>query len=151
MTTAASHDLEVFDKFPEVLIDHDNVAFYRGLLAHQVVLNRCGECGHWHSEPLRPTCPACWSWDIRHQAVSGRGVIHSYTRLHQGPPIDGLKYDPPVTLALVDLEEQPHLRVVGGIVNQVDPAALIGSRVEVVWSTGSVAPRIMFRLIEERS
>ena len=67
-------------------------------------------------------------------AASGRGTVHLLIRLHQGPPLDGVDYAAsPHPVAVVELEEQPALRITSTIVN-CDPARIdIGMPVEVTW------------------
>jgi uncharacterized OB-fold protein len=136
--------LSVLDAYPDVMIDHDNIHFYAGLLRQELVLNCCRDCGHWHSEPLRSCCPQCWSWNLAHQAVSGLGEVFAITRLHQGPPLAGVSYSPPLALAIIELDEQPHLRVMGGLVEKEGQELPIGTPVELTWPVGIVAPRLQF-------
>ena len=142
---------DVLDMFPDVLIDHDNKAFYQGLLDRRLVLNRCVACGWWHSEPLRPICPRCRAFSIGPEQVGGDGFIYMMTRLHQGPAIAGVSYDPPLTLIAVELDEQPALRVTGTIVGEDADLAEIGRRVRMTWSAGQVAPRLAFTLADGRT
>ena len=134
-------------RFPDVLLDHDNHRYYAGLLTQQLLLNRCEACAWWHAEPLRSMCPACWSSDVRATPVTGRGVIHLLTRLHQGPAVEGVSYDPPLLLAAIELDEQPGLRVVGTVLPAADAPVEIGQRVELVWPSNLVAPRLAFRAV----
>ena len=41
MTPIEPADAEVFAAFPGVLIDHDNIAHYRGLLRGRLLINQC--------------------------------------------------------------------------------------------------------------
>lgn len=146
MTVPGSTDL--FEAFPDVLVDHDNKYFFAGLLNRELILNRCRDCGDWHAEPFRACCPACWSWNIEHRKVSGRGRVYTLTRLHQGPDIDGVSYTPPLPLAVIELAEQPGLRVVAGLVGRVTDENSIGRDVQLVWPEDSVAPRLTFEVME---
>ena len=139
--------LHVLDAFPDVLIDHDNKYFYEGLLHHRLILNRCDDCGTWHSEPLRAICGNCHSWNIGHQPVSGEGTVYMMTLLHQGPAVAGVSYDPPLVLAVIELDEQKGLRVSGGLVASAVDFSAIGKRVRLVWPAGQVAPRVAFEIV----
>ncbi|MES2631406.1 MAG: OB-fold domain-containing protein [Pseudomonadota bacterium] len=142
---------QVLDAFPDVLIDHDNKHFYQGLLDKRLVLNRCADCGTWHGEPLRAICSQCHSWNIQPQAVSGNGSVYMLTLLHQGPAVEGVTYDPPLPLAVIELDEQKALRVSGKLIGgPSDPADLsaIGKRVRLVWPAGQIAPRLSFEIVE---
>jgi uncharacterized OB-fold protein len=138
----------VLDAFPDVLIDHDNRFFYEGLLDRRLVLNRCGDCGTWHAEPLRAVCDRCLSWNVEHVPVSGGGTVYMLTRLHQGPPVAGVRYDPPLPLAVITLDAQADLRVSGLLLGPGAGFASIGQRVRLVWPDGQVAPRLAFQLAD---
>lgn len=140
----------LLDLFPDVVIDHDNKAYFQGLADRRLVLNRCVECGWWHSEPLRSICPRCRAFAIRPEPVSGDGCIYMMTRLHQGPPVPGVSYDPPLPLVVVELDEQPGLRVTGTVVGAPVDFADIGRRVRLAWPPGQVAPRLAFAFADGR-
>ena len=117
MVTEELTDEELVERFANLPIDHDNEDFYRGWLAHELRLNRCDDCGRWHHPP-RPMCPSCWSWNVTATPVSGRGVVHLVTFLHQGPSAPGVDYlAGPYPVVAVDLVEQPGLRYTRTIVN----------------------------------
>jgi hypothetical protein len=138
----------VFDTFPEVLIDHDNENFYMGLINQTLILNRCKACGTWHAEPLRSICHNCQSWDIEPTQVSGQGKVYMITLLHQGPVINGVSYSPPLPLAVIELDEQKGLRVSASLLGEDTGFNAIGKRVRLVWPHGQVAPRLAFELME---
>ena len=140
--------LRVLDAFPDVLIDHDNKYFYEGLLNRRLILNRCNDCGTWHGEPLRAICNACLSWNITPEEVSGQGTVYMMTLLHQGPAVDGVSYDPPLPLAVIEFDMQKGLRVSGKLVGPGADFSAIGKRVRLVWPTGQVAPRLAFEIVE---
>jgi uncharacterized OB-fold protein len=139
--------LRVLEAFPDVLIDHDNKYYYEGLLNHQLILNRCNDCGTWHAEPLRGICASCQSLNISHQEVSGRGTVYMMTLLHQGPAVEGVSYDPPLPLAVIELEEQRGLRVPGMLVGSITDFSSIGRRARLLWPQGQVAPRLAFEVM----
>ncbi|MDE0606096.1 MAG: zinc ribbon domain-containing protein, partial [Acidimicrobiaceae bacterium] len=108
-------DAELLELFAGHGLYRDNAAQFRGRLAGQLLINRCSDCGRYH-QPPRPMCPSCWSFDVEPAPVSGRGTIHLLMHLHTGPPADGVDYETgghPV--AVVELEEQDHLRITGTI------------------------------------
>jgi hypothetical protein len=63
-------------------------------------------------------CPKCHSREWTAQAVSGRGVLHSYVIVHQ-PQLPGFPY--PLAVALVELGEG--VRLLGNLTG-TEPAAL---------------------------
>jgi uncharacterized OB-fold protein len=126
-------DLELLERFRGVTIDHVNKHFYRGLLARELRLQRCAECGWWHHRP-KPICPRCWSKQVVATPVSGRGVIHLAIFLHQGPPADGVDYEAgPHPVVTVELEEQAGLRFTSTVVGRALDEIVIGAPVELDW------------------
>jgi len=82
-------------------------AYWEGAGRHELVLQRCGDCGVVQHRP-RGICASCLSSAIEHFVASGRGSVYTYTVTHQNgvPPFrDALPY----VLAYVDLEEGPRL------------------------------------------
>lgn len=129
---ASLTDEELVDRLPDVLVDPDTAAFYRGWLERELLLNRCADCGTWHHPP-KPVCPECWSDDVRPTPVSGRGTIHLLIWLRQGPPADGVDYTTPHPVATVELVEQPGLRFTSTVVGARMDEVTIGDPVELTW------------------
>ena len=126
-------DVELLERYRGVAIDHVNKHFYRGLLAHELRLARCDDCGWWHHRP-KPICPRCWSKRVVATPVSGRGTIHLAIFLHQGPPADGVDYEAgPHPVVTVELEEQVGLRFTSTVVGSSNDAIVIGAPVELCW------------------
>ena len=123
---------KLLEAFPGVRVDADNAAYYRGLLDHQLLIQRCRDCRAWHHPP-RPVCPRCWSRDVTAEAVSGRGTIALLTLLRYGPPQPGVDYTDGHPLVAVDLEEQAGLRVSGAIVQSDSADVQLGASVELVF------------------
>ena len=125
-------DGELVDRFPDIVIDGGNKEFYRGWLQHQLLLNRCQDCGRWHHPP-KPVCPECWSTRVRPTPVSGGGTVHLLIWLRQGPPADGVDYSTPHPVATIELDEQPGLRFTSTVVDATMDDVAIGDRVELTW------------------
>ena len=86
-----------------------------GILAHQ----RCRDCRHWHFPP-RYRCSDCGG-ALAYEAVSGRATLWSFAVVH--PPVLPA-YAPlaPFVAAVVELDEQPGLRMAGNIIHRAgDP------------------------------
>jgi uncharacterized OB-fold protein len=126
-------DAELVERFRAVPVDRDNAAYYRGWLDRELRIMRCADCGRWQHPP-RPICPACWSWNMVPTRVSGRGTVHLLIRLHQGPPLEGVDYAAsPYPVAVVELAEQPALRITSTVVH-CDPSEIaIGMPVQLTW------------------
>ena len=108
-------------------LDPDNIGFWTS--GHDSVLriNRCQQCRHYIHPPTT-MCPVCESFDVRLEGVSGSGTVVSYTinryRWRVG-------FDPPYCVALVELDEQPFLRLVANIVDMSIEDISVGMRVAV--------------------
>lgn len=137
-------DAEVFERFPDVRLDHLNKQYYGGLLRRELLAGRCRACGRWHT-PLRPICPSCWSAGVSAVPVSGRGTVHLVTFLHQGPSAPGVDYAGGFPLAAIELAEQPGLRVQATVVDCPRDRLRIGLKVELTWIDRDGAPWPAFR------
>ncbi|MFN2642907.1 MAG: Zn-ribbon domain-containing OB-fold protein, partial [Actinomycetota bacterium] len=58
--------------------DQDTEFFWEGLRRRELLIQHCDECGHWIHYP-KPACPRCGGTRVKPKAVSGRGVVHTYT------------------------------------------------------------------------
>ncbi len=98
---------------------------------HQLAILRCGDCGSF-VHPPRPLCRACLSEDLAPHIMSGRGFVHSHTLTHyvfHPAFVDAVPYP----VALVELEEDPGIRIVCNLVG-IDPTHIrSGLPVEVVF------------------
>jgi uncharacterized OB-fold protein len=110
-------------------VDDSNRHFWTGGAAGELRFLRCRACGHWIHPPA-PICPACLGRDVAPAAVSGRGQVATFTVNHQ-PWIPG--FEPPYVVAIVELEEQPGLRLTTNIVNCEPDAVKIGMAVRVLF------------------
>lgn len=111
------------------LVTDENEHFWKGGEAGELRLLRCQECGTW-IHPPSPICPDCLSKNLAPEAVSGRGVVHTFTVNHQ-PWYPTL--DPPYVIAVVTLEEDESVRLTTNIYNCAPDDVEIGMRVQVVF------------------
>lgn len=142
-TEPAPDDDTVLTAFPDAAIDHDNVAFYRGLLDRQFLANRCLDCAHWHT-PARPICPRCWSSRTLPTEISGRGVVYMVTWLHQRSSGHG-DVTAPFAMATIELAEQPGLRISTMMTGCENEDLHIGLAVELDWVERNGVPTPVFR------
>lgn len=84
-----------------------------GILAHQ----RCEACCRWHFPP-RFRCDACGG-ALAYQPVSGRARLWSYIEVHP-PVLPAFAALTPYLAAVVELVEQPGLRMAGHLVRRPD-------------------------------
>jgi len=114
-----------FRLLPEVTPETEH--FWRGGARGELVLLRCSTC-RTYIHPPSPVCPSCLGREQAPEAVSGRGTVATFTVNHQ-------PWNPSVTvpyvIALVEIDEQPDVRLMTNIVG-CDPADVhVGMRVRV--------------------
>jgi uncharacterized protein len=98
------------------LVDDLNRPFWTGGAEGVLRFWRCDDCGYW-LHPPSTRCPRCLSRSTSIADASGDAVVYTFTVNHQ-PWIPGL--DPPYVLAIVELAEQPGLRLTTTLAG-VDP------------------------------
>ena len=105
--------------------------FWDGAREHRLVIQRCAACGH-RQHPPEPVCAACLSFDLDFDPVSGRGTVYTHSvamQVFHPWFADKLPY----VVAVVQLDEQPGLRLVSNVVD-CDPLSVdVGDRVEVAF------------------
>ncbi len=117
-------------------------AFWRACRAGRLEFQRCVPCRHF-IHPARPICPRCRGRDLEVMAVSGRARLHSFTVNHQrwypGQEV-------PYVIGLVELNEQPGLRLMTNIINCAIEDVRIGMALRVVFE--NVSDEIALPLFE---
>jgi uncharacterized OB-fold protein len=115
---------------PRPAADALTSAFWDGCREGELRILRCDRCGRYIHWP-RPVCSACLSTELSPRRVSGRGVLYSYTIADQAfHPWFADKV--PYVLIVVELEEQPGLRMISNLVDHGDVYA-VDDLVEVVF------------------
>ena len=114
---------------PVPQITDENGAFWTGGRDGELLIIRCTSCGYWIHPPT-PRCPQCLSDAVEPQAVSGRGTVYSYT-INRQAWFPGLEV--PFVIAMVELDEQPGLRLMTNIVDCPTEEVEIGMPVEVAF------------------
>ncbi len=130
---------------PLPMISPDTKGFWEGCREHAIRIQQCSDCGHLRWPPAF-LCPQCLSRNTQWISASGRGTVYSFVVYH-------VAYDPaflgdlPYVVALVALEEGPHL-----LTNLVecDPGNITCDMpVEVIWD--DVAPGVSLPKFRPRS
>jgi uncharacterized OB-fold protein len=117
------------------IVSERSAAFWSGGERGELRIDRCQECG-WYVHPPRPVCPRCRRADVRAEAVSGRGTVWSYT-VNRYPFAPGMT--PPYVVALVELVEQPGLRLLTNVVGCEPDHVAIGMPVRVRFERAGAA------------
>jgi uncharacterized OB-fold protein len=103
-----------------------NRAFWTGGADGQLMISWCKQCELWVSPPAGD-CPDCGGALVA-RPVSGRGTVFTYTVNHQpfNPDVPV-----PYVIAIIQLDEQPDLRIASNIVDCEPDSVHIGLGVEV--------------------
>ena len=86
---------------PRPAITHDNAHYWEGIAKRELLIQKCGDCGHLRHPP-GPGCPKCRSLEWGTVKASGKGTLYSHVTMHQ-PRLPGFDY--PLPVLLVELEE----------------------------------------------
>lgn len=106
--------------------------FWDGLAERRLMILRCAGCGH-HVHLPRPVCDRCGGDDLVPTQMSGGGTLYAYTVTVQAfHPYYADKV--PYTLAVVELDEQPGLRITTQIAGCPEARLRVGLPVRLVWT-----------------
>jgi uncharacterized protein len=123
-TAAPPGEFRILPKVTEA-----NEHYWRGGEHGRLMILRCRSCGY-RLHPPTPVCPTCLGRDLAPEAVSGKATVATFTVNHQAW-YPGLEV--PFVLAIVELDEQPDVRITTNIVNCPIADVRIGLRVQVVF------------------
>lgn len=116
------------DTPPQPGIDPDTVGFWEAAAEGHLAICRCQSCKLWMQPPLE-RCRKCAAVTA-FEKVSGTGFVYSFVVQRQGAVVGYFK-DLPYVVALVELDEQPELRLPTRIVGCEPEAVSVGMRVQV--------------------
>lgn len=105
----------------------ESAAFWTGGRNGELLISRCHACGHFFHPP-GPACWRCRSTDVASQKVSGRATVAAFT-VDRQPWIPG--FEPPYIVAIVELAEEPDVRLITNVVDVEPDDMSIGLEVEV--------------------
>ena len=113
---------------PRFISPHAEGEFYWTSGADGVLrLQRCGDCRRY-IHPPGPVCPYCHSRSLSPEPVAGTGTIATFT-INRKEWIPG--FEPPYVFALVEIDEDPTIRLGTNIVGCGVDEVEVGMRVEV--------------------
>ena len=119
------------DDMPAPAVTRDTLPFWQAAAEHRLVVQTCNACGRT-CHPPGPTCPACRSFTDRWAEVAGRGVVYTYTVVHQ-PFLPSLAAVVPYVVAAVALDDAPAVRLITNLVDVDVARVTVGMAVELVW------------------
>lgn len=114
---------------PLPLPDEVTAPFWEGCRRGELRMQRCAECARFRFPP-RPMCPRCLSFAAEWVPISGEGSIYSFVICHP-PVLPAFQAQVPFAVALVELAEDPALRLLGGVLDIPPDRLRIGQKVRV--------------------
>ena len=111
---------------PLPLPDEVTAPFWEGCRRGELLMQRCGDCDRYRFHP-RPMCPYCRSFASAWDRVSGQGVLYSFVICHP-PVLPAFQASAPYAVGLVELIEDPALRMVGGVLGTPPEQLRIGQK-----------------------
>ena len=114
---------------PLPYVDQVNRSFWEAAKRHELILQRCQQCGHFRYPPGE-TCPSCLSNRLVWVRVSGYSIVHTWTVFHRVYH-PGFAGDVPYNVVAVELAEGP--RMLAGLIDCKLEDIRIGMPVEVVF------------------
>ncbi|MFF4767338.1 Zn-ribbon domain-containing OB-fold protein [Streptomyces sp. NPDC001255] len=112
---------------PEVT--EESRAFWTGGFEGKLLIHHCTSCGRYFHPPVG-ACFRCRSRAVEPKAVSGRARVAAYTINHH-PWFPA--FPPPYAVAIVELEEEPDVRLTTCLVDVDVNSVEVGMTVEVVF------------------
>ncbi len=103
--------------------------YWQAAARGELVVQCCGGCGRLRFPP-RPMCPHCQETKVQWKRMSGRGKVWSFVVPH--PPLLPVFAElSPYNVIVVELDEDPTIRMVGNLVakeggalNEIDPTTI---------------------------
>jgi uncharacterized protein len=138
---------DVFEVFPDVMLDYDNIPHFEACLERRLMFNRCLECGYW-IYPHRPMCPKCWSFNLELQEVSGAGTVWMFTFSYIGHQNTFFSQEEAASRecwAAIEFPEREGFRYLAPIVDCPEKDIRVGLRVRLDWKDYKGVPHPVFR------
>jgi uncharacterized OB-fold protein len=118
---------------PLPLPDDDSAPYWEAAARGELRMQRCTGCRAWRFPPRR-RCSRCGSDAAAWERVSGRGTIYSFVVAH-APVLPSFAQRVPFAVVLVELDEDPQLRLVGNLLDATPDEVRVGMHVELVFET----------------
>jgi len=114
--------------------DEIDAPFWKACNEGRLVIQNCTACKRLQHPP-QPQCDQCASADsLEWRSVSGRGTIYSYGVVYDSP-IAALQPDQPYNVAVIELQEDPGIKMLSHLPGTPVDAVPIGAAVEVLFET----------------
>ena len=101
-------------------VTEDSAGFWEATAAGELRIQRCSNCKRLRFPP-RPMCPYCNSLEHTWDAMSGRGRVWSFVVPHP-PLLPAFMELAPYNVVVVELDDDPVIRLVGNLLETPDGA-----------------------------
>ena len=118
--------------------DAETKPYWEWARKHELRMQRCADCGALRFPP-GPMCPACNSMRDEWVPMRGTGTIYSWIVVHP-PVLPAFADEAPYAAVLVQLDDDPVLRLVGQVIDIPTDQLAAGVPLEVVFD--DVTPEI---------
>ena len=118
---------------PIPFIYNENKPFFDGTKRHELVIQRCKDCGNFYFYP-RAFCPNCLSENVEWKKVSGKGKVYSFT-ICTRPGNPAFAGDVPYNVSIIELDEG--IRMMSKVVDCKNEDIKCDMPVEVVFEDAS--------------
>lgn len=129
--------------FPLPAVSPETEAFWTGGADGRLHIMACNACDH-RIHPPQVICPMCLSRDVRARPASGKATIATFT-INRQPWMPGLAV--PYAVGIVELDDQPGVRITARIIADDVDDVRIGSAVEVAFEQNEDVFIPVFRLV----
>ena len=92
---------------PLPIVNEDTAPFWEYCKKHELRMQKCAQCGHIRFPP-GIVCPECLSMEAEWARLSGKGKVYSFG-IFQRAYHEGFKNDIPYAVAIIELDEGPHM------------------------------------------
>ena len=105
--------------------------WWDALRRHELTIQSCARC-QTVCHPPRPVCAECGSEEREWRVMAGTGTVYSYIVVHRAP-LPQWKAEVPYNVALISLDDAPHIRLHGNVVDVSGRSLHVGMRVSAVF------------------
>lgn len=129
----------------DALPDYER-GFWEGTTTGELRIQRCSDCDVFRHPPM-PMCPHCHSLGYDWAPTTGLGHVYSFlvvrTPVH---PALREKEQTPYNICLIELEDQPQLRVISNVLHVPPEDIRVDMPVEVTFMPSADEPRVVLPL-----
>jgi uncharacterized OB-fold protein len=116
---------------PVPMPDGLDAAYWQGLAAGELRIQRCAVCGTWQVPP-EWICHACHAWHPQWSPVAPEGVVYTWMRVRH-PVHPALRERVPYVVVVVTVPAAGNVKLLGNLLGDPEQDVRIGAPVEGVF------------------